>query len=91
MIRPQVKRQKDHAKLLENIKKGDRIITKGGIIGKIVAIKGKNKDISMIECRIRSNCGLRGICDHYGLYVYALVRSFRKNHDGHLFWIIEDI
>ena len=49
MIRPQVKRQKDHSKLLENIKKGDRIITKGGIIGKIVAIKGKNKDIVEIE------------------------------------------
>ena len=41
MIRPQVKQQKEHKVMLENIKKGDRIVTKGGIIGKIVNIKGK--------------------------------------------------
>ena len=49
MIRPQVKQQKEHSQMLENIKKGDRIITKGGIIGSIVNIKGKNKEIVEIE------------------------------------------
>ena len=49
MIRPQVKQQKEHSLMLENIKKGDRVITKGGIVGKIVNIKGKNKDIVEIE------------------------------------------
>ena len=28
MIRPQAKQQKEHSKMLDNIKKGDRIITK---------------------------------------------------------------
>ncbi len=49
MIRPQVKQQKEHSKMLEEIKKGDRIITKGGLIGKISNIKGKNKEIVEIE------------------------------------------
>ena len=49
MIRPQAKKQKEHSKMLEDIKKGDRIITKGGLIGTIVNIKGKNKEIIELE------------------------------------------
>ncbi|MCD0489320.1 preprotein translocase subunit YajC [Pedobacter sp. MC2016-14] len=36
MIRPQVKKAKDHKKLVEDLKKGDRIVTTAGIHGKIV-------------------------------------------------------
>lgn len=36
MIRPQMKRQKDEKKFAENLKKGDRIITKSGLHGKVV-------------------------------------------------------
>ena len=35
MIRPQVKRQKEHKKLVEGLAKGDEISTAGGIVGKI--------------------------------------------------------
>ena len=49
MIRPQVKQQKEHSKMLDDIKKGDRIITKGGLIGTISNIKGKNKEIVELE------------------------------------------
>ncbi len=49
MIRPQARQQKEHAKMLEDIKKGDKITTRGGIIGIIKNIKGKNKDILEIE------------------------------------------
>ena len=49
MIRPQAKQKKEHSQMLENIKKGDRVVTKGGIIGNIVSIKGKNKEILEIE------------------------------------------
>ena len=49
MIRPQVKQQKTHSKMLENLKKGDKVITRGGIIGTIKNIKGKNKDIIEID------------------------------------------
>lgn len=36
LIRPQQKRMKEHDALLASIKKGDRIITGGGIYGKVV-------------------------------------------------------
>jgi preprotein translocase subunit YajC len=41
MIRPQMKKQKDQAKFKESIQKGDKIITIGGLHGKIVEIGEK--------------------------------------------------
>ena len=38
MIRPQMKKSKDLKKFRENIKKGDKIITIGGIHGKIIEV-----------------------------------------------------
>ena len=39
MIRPQMKKAKEQKKFRENIKKGDKIITIGGIHGKILEIQ----------------------------------------------------
>jgi preprotein translocase subunit YajC len=39
MIRPQMKRQKEQRKFRENLKKGDKIITIGGIHGRIVEVQ----------------------------------------------------
>ena len=36
LIRPQQKKQKEHKILLDSIKKGDEILTSGGIIGKVL-------------------------------------------------------
>jgi len=36
MIRPQVKKAKDHKKLVADLKKGDKIVTTAGIHGKII-------------------------------------------------------
>jgi preprotein translocase subunit YajC len=41
MIRPQQKRQKERQKLLNEMKKGDKVITAGGIHGKIVALEDR--------------------------------------------------
>ena len=38
MIRPQQKKQKEHAKMLEAISKGDEVVTAGGILGKVTEI-----------------------------------------------------
>ena len=35
MIRPQVKRQKEHRKLVEGLAKGDEVATDGGLLGKV--------------------------------------------------------
>jgi preprotein translocase subunit YajC len=36
MIRPQIKKQKDQKKYVEELKKGDKVVTTAGIHGKIV-------------------------------------------------------
>jgi preprotein translocase subunit YajC len=38
MIRPQRKRQKEHQQMMEELKRGDRVITAGGIYGVIESI-----------------------------------------------------
>jgi preprotein translocase subunit YajC len=38
MIRPQQKKQKDQKKFIESIKKGDEVVTVGGLHGKVSAI-----------------------------------------------------
>lgn len=38
MIRPQMKRQKEHRAMLEALAKGDEVVTAGGIVGKVVAL-----------------------------------------------------
>ena len=37
LIRPQQKKAKEHKEMLANLKKGDRVITGGGLYGRIVA------------------------------------------------------
>ncbi len=39
MIRPQMKRQKELKKFRESLQKGDKVVTTGGIYGKVVEIK----------------------------------------------------
>ena len=38
MIRPQMKRQKEHTKMVEAITKGDEAVTTGGILGRITEV-----------------------------------------------------
>lgn len=45
MIRPQMKKAKEQKKYIESLKKGDKILTIGGIYGKIVDVR---EDESMI-------------------------------------------
>ena len=41
MIRPQQRRQKDQKKFIAEVKRGDYIVTIGGIHGRIAAIEGE--------------------------------------------------
>ena len=44
LIRPQQKKVKQHRELLNNLKKGDKVITSGGIIGNITKVND-NKEL----------------------------------------------
>ncbi len=38
MIRPQMKRTKEHRAMLEALKKGDEVVTAGGIVGRVTKV-----------------------------------------------------
>jgi preprotein translocase subunit YajC len=38
MIRPQIKRQKEHKKLVEALGKGDEVVTMGGVVGRVTEL-----------------------------------------------------
>jgi preprotein translocase subunit YajC len=40
MIRPQQKKQKDQKRFIDSIKKGDQVVTIGGIHGRVASIEG---------------------------------------------------
>ncbi len=45
MIRPQAKKQKELQKMRENLKKGDNVVTTGGIHGKVMGFGDDNKTV----------------------------------------------
>jgi preprotein translocase subunit YajC len=49
MIRPQMKKAKEQKKYIEALKKGDKILTIGGIYGKIVEVRDDATIIMEIE------------------------------------------
>tara|TARA_B100001175_G_scaffold96884_1_gene82111 strand:- start:164 stop:439 length:276 start_codon:yes stop_codon:yes gene_type:complete len=55
MIRPQSVQQKNHQNMLSNLKKGDKILTRGGIVGKIIDFQGKNNNIIVLKVDENTN------------------------------------
>jgi preprotein translocase subunit YajC len=66
LIRPQSKKAKDHKEVLENLKKGDKVITSGGIHGviedfdgNVITLKVGIKDDTKIKVGRSYIAGLR--------------------------------
>ena len=49
LIRPQVKRQKEHKKMVEALSKGDEVVTNGGLLGKVTALGDNFIQIEVAE------------------------------------------
>ncbi|MBF0378892.1 MAG: preprotein translocase subunit YajC [Desulfamplus sp.] len=49
LIRPQQKKAKEHQNMINNLKKGDRIITSGGIHGTIVSLGDTTVSLEIAE------------------------------------------
>ncbi|MCB9556797.1 MAG: preprotein translocase subunit YajC [Deltaproteobacteria bacterium] len=49
LIRPQQKRAKDHREMLSNLRRGDRIITVGGICGTITGLTDRFVTVELAE------------------------------------------
>ena len=51
LIRPQQKKAKDHKSMVENLKRGDKVIASGGIVGTVIKILDNDK----VEIEISEN------------------------------------
>jgi preprotein translocase subunit YajC len=43
MIRPQQQRMKQHREMVDNVRRGDTVVTAGGIIGKVAKVKDEGE------------------------------------------------
>ncbi|MEM7745763.1 MAG: preprotein translocase subunit YajC [Pseudomonadota bacterium] len=50
LIRPQQKRAKEHKNMVENLRRNDRVVTGGGIIGKVTKVgEGEEVEVEIAE------------------------------------------
>ncbi|CEJ96199.1 Preprotein translocase subunit YajC (TC 3.A.5.1.1) [Caballeronia glathei] len=49
MIRPQMKRQKEHRNMLSAMAKGDEVVTNGGIVGKVTKVTDAYVGVEIAE------------------------------------------
>ena len=47
MIRPQQKKMKEHRAMVEALKKGDEVVTQGGLVGKITAVRDSELEVEI--------------------------------------------
>jgi preprotein translocase subunit YajC len=56
IIRPQMKRQKEHQVKVASMKKGDQVVTAGGLVGKVVKV-----DEVYVELELGTNVRVKAI------------------------------
>jgi len=69
LIRPQQKRIKDHKLMVAALKRGDEVVTSGGIIGKVERILGEDK----VDLQISDNVTVQ--------VVQSTIQSLSKKPD----------
>lgn len=71
LIRPQQKKQKEHREMVKNLKKGDRIMTNGGLYGQVITLDDESISLEIAD-KVRVKIG-RG-------YVAGLLKSSSQEH-----------
>ena len=65
LIRPQQKKAKDHKLMVQNLKRGDQVVTSGGIIGTIERVMDNDKAEVMISDNVKveiiRSTGIQGL------------------------------
>ena len=57
LIRPQQQKAKQHQKMVEALRRGDQVITQGGLIGKVLKVKDDN------EIEVELSEGVKALCN----------------------------
>ena len=47
LIRPQQKKLKEHQAMVNALRRGDRVITQGGIVGKVTSVNDADKEVEV--------------------------------------------
>lgn len=55
LIRPQQKKAKEHQAMVEALRRGDQVVTAGGLLGKVTKVKDDNE----VEVEISSGVNVR--------------------------------
>ena len=55
LIRPQSKKAKDHAAMLKTVRRGDEVVTSGGIVGEVVTVKEKTLVVRSMDAKFEVN------------------------------------
>jgi preprotein translocase subunit YajC len=55
ILRPQQKRVKQHAEMVKNVRRGDTVVTNGGLVGKVTKVV----DDEQIEIEVADNVRIR--------------------------------
>ena len=51
LIRPQQKKAKEHTKMVDSLKSGDSVVTRGGVVGAVQSIKDTTVSIRSLESK----------------------------------------
>ena len=49
MIRPQQKKVKQHKAMIDALRRGDRVVTQGGLIGKVVKVEDAEVEVELAQ------------------------------------------
>ena len=47
ILRPQQKRMKEHRAMVEALKKGDEVVTQGGLVGKVISVRDNELEVEI--------------------------------------------
>lgn len=47
LIRPQQKKLKEHTAMLGALRRGDQVVTQGGVVGKVVKVKDEENEVEV--------------------------------------------
>ena len=59
VFRPQQQKMKQHAKMVEELRRGDQVVTSGGLIGKVTKVKEDNE----VEVELAQDVKVRVVRD----------------------------
>ena len=78
LIRPQQRKAKTHREMIKNVRRGDNILTQGGIIGRVTKVLEADRLMVEIAAGVRVKCAASSVQDVLDRSEPARVTGGRK-------------